>query len=345
VLEILTRQLNDGASLVDAQIIPAAAELVQEHFPAEIKAEFLAALSRKGETEAELAAFARELRALSLIPPLDADTRAGVILDIVGTGGDRLNTFNISTTASLVVAAAGVRVAKHGNRAVTSKSGSADVLEALGIRIDLSPEAAAEALSKQRFAFFYAPAFHPAFRHIAAARKLCAQRGVRTLFNLLGPLLNPARPTAQLTGVPVPRWCGPLAAAHQMLGVRRAMVVCGQTDGAWLDELSTTGHNTIAEFFPEKDVVVSEIKFDPLRFQSAKLADLTGGDAATNAAILRHILGGRERGPKRDAVLLNAGAALFVASRARSIDEGIDIAGQVIDSGQAEAKLRELTGK
>lgn len=343
MLETLIDQLKSGVHLADEQIILAVAELVREEVIADDKAAFLTALSIKGETEAELAAFARELRSMSIAPPLDAETRSGVILDIVGTGGDRLHTFNISTTASLVVAAAGVRVAKHGNRAVTSKSGSADVLEALGIRLDQNPEATALSLKNHGFAFFFAPAFHPAFRHIGPARKLCAQRGQRTLFNLLGPLLNPARPTAQLTGVPDPRWCGPLAAAHKALGVRRAMVVCGQAEGSWLDELSTTGQNTLAEYQSETDVVVSTLSFDSQRLQPATLADLAGGDAAANAIILRNILGGRERGPKRDAVLLNAGAGLFVAGKTRTIDDGWELAAQVIDSGQAEDKLRELT--
>jgi anthranilate phosphoribosyltransferase len=341
VLETLTQQLKSGANLAETQIKAAVAELVQEAIPAQTKADFLAALSSKYETEEELAGFAHELREMSVAPPLSESVRAGEILDIVGTGGDRLHTFNISTTTSLL-ASAGVRVAKHGNRAVTSKSGSADVLEALGIRLDASPAATAEMLEKHGFAFFFAPQFHPAFRHIAPARKICAQNGVRTIFNLLGPLLNPARPTAQLTGVPDPRWCRPLAAAHQALGVRRAMVVCGQAEGAWLDEFSTSGSNTIAEYFPEKDIVVSTMEFGPLQMQPAKLADLTGGDAATNAQILRDILAGKERGPKRDAVLLNAGAALFVVGRARSMGDGVELAEQLIASGQAEAKLREL---
>lgn len=343
VLETLTQQLKGGASLAEPQIKEAVAELVQENIPAQTKADFLAALSAKYETEEELAGFARELREMSVVPPLSESVRSGEILDIVGTGGDRLHTFNISTTTSLLVASAGVRVAKHGNRAVTSKSGSADVLEALGIRLDASPAATAEMLEKHGFAFFFAPQFHPAFRHIAPARKICAQNGVRTIFNLLGPLLNPARPTAQLTGVPDPRWCRPIAAAHQALGVRRAMVVCGQAEGAWLDEFSTSGSNTIAEYFPEKDIVVSTMEFGPMPLQPAKLADLTGGDAATNAQILRDILTGKERGPKRDAVLLNAGAALFVVGRARSMGDGVELADQLIASGQAEAKLRELT--
>src|SRR6185295_16772736 len=204
------------------------AHLADELVLAETKAGFLSALARKGETTEEIAAFARVLRARSIQPPLDAETRAREILDVCGTGGDRLNTFNISTTVALVAAAAGVTVAKHGNRAITSQAGSADVLEALGIRIDLTPVEAARSLRDHQFAFFFAPMYHPAFRHIGPARKLCAGRGQRTIFNFLGPLLNPARPGAQLVGVPQPALCEPMARVLQLLGVRRGMVVCGE---------------------------------------------------------------------------------------------------------------------
>ena len=165
-----------------------------EKIPPPAKADFLVAFALKGETPVEIAAFAAALREKSVPPPLDAETRAREILDIVGTGGDRLSTFNISTTAAILCAAAGVTVAKHGNRAVTSSVGSADVMETLGIKVDLSPADAARALREHGFAFFFAPNFHPAFKHIAPARKICAERGRRTIFNLLGPLLNPARP-------------------------------------------------------------------------------------------------------------------------------------------------------
>ncbi len=198
MLENFTKQLAAGKPLESEQVRRAVAGLTDEAFSPEIKAAFLIALAHKGESPAEIAAFAEALRGMSLSPPLDSVTRAGEILDIVGTGGDRAGTFNISTTAAIICAAAGVAVAKHGNRAVTSKAGSADVLEALGIKIDLSPAAAARSLREHNFAFFFAPNYHPAFKHIATARKLCAERGQRTIFNLLGPLLNPAHPTAML---------------------------------------------------------------------------------------------------------------------------------------------------
>jgi len=377
VLEKFIPQLVALRPLSEAQVNEAVAALVNEAVPAATKADFLAQLARKGETAEEIAAFARALREKSVVPPLDAETRAREILDVCGTGGDRLGTFNISTTVALVCAAAGVTVAKHGNRAITSQSGSADVLEALGIKIDLSPADAARSLRKHNFAFFFAPNYHPAFKYIAPARKLCAERGQRTIFNFLGPLLNPARPTAQLIGVPRPELCEPLARVLQSLGVRRGMVVCGSVVGrvtpcapgweqqaggahgvtrptfdatrntqhARLDELSTLGENTVAEFYQERGFACSTLAPEQFPLQPATLTDLIGGDRNANAEIVRRILHGDERGPKRDAVLLNAGAALFVAGRARSISDGWQLAAQVIDGGSAETKLRELAGR
>jgi anthranilate phosphoribosyltransferase len=235
-----------------------------------------------------------------------------------------------------------VTVAKHGNRAVTSSVGSADVIEALGIRADLSPADAARALREHGFAFFFAPNFHPAFKNIAPARKLCAERGQRTVFNFLGPLLNPARPSAMLVGVPRPELCEPMAHAVQSLGVRRGMVACGLADGKYLDELSTLGENTIAEFYQQRGFAVSTTTPENFPLQPATLADLRGGDKLANAQIIRRVLRGDERGPKRDAVLLNAAAALFVAGKTKSLAEGWDLAAKTIDGGQATAKLAEL---
>jgi anthranilate phosphoribosyltransferase len=242
-----------------------------------------------------------------------------------------------------------VAVAKHGNRAVTSQSGSADVLEALGIKIDLSPAAAARALAEKNFAFFFAPNFHPAFQHIAPARKLCAEKKQRTIFNFLGPLLNPAHPTAQLLGVPRAELCEPLARVLQSLGVRRGMVVSGEIRNPkseirnFLDELSTLGENTVAEFYQDRGFAVSELSPENFPLQPASLADLLGGDKFANAEIIRRILRGDERGPKRDAVLLNAAAALFVAGKSRALTDGWELAATTIDNGAAARKLAELT--
>ena len=344
MLQKLTPELAAAAALTATQIAMAVEQLADEKVPAEVKADFLIAFAKKGETPDEIAAFAAALREKSIPPPLDAETRAGEILDVVGTGGDRLGTINISTTAALICAAAGVAVAKHGNRAVTSQAGSADVLEALGIRIDLKPDEAAHSLREHNFAFFFAPNYHPALKHIAPARKLCAERGQRTIFNLLGPLLNPARPSAMLMGVARPELCEPLAHVLQALGVRRAMVVCGNVGGAgFLDELSTLGRNTIAEFYQERGFTVSTSVPEQFPLQGAVLADLLGGDKMANAEIVRRILSGRERGPKRDAVLLNAAAALFVAGKTKSLAAGWELAATTIDAGTATAKLAALT--
>jgi anthranilate phosphoribosyltransferase len=338
----LIEQLNQGKVLRDEQVQDAVVQLTSETVPAETKADFLTALAKKGETIGEIAAFARELRERSILPPIDPTTRAHDILDVCGTGGDKLNTFNISTTVALVIAAAGVAVAKHGNRAITSQSGSADVLEALGIRIDLTPEQAAHSLRDHHFAFFFAQQYHPAFRHIGPARKLCAERGQRTIFNFLGPLLNPARPTAQLLGVSRPDLCEPLAQVLQSLGLRRGMVVSGQVDSAFLDELSTLGETRIAEFYQDRGFSVSTLSPTDFSLTPATLADLAGGDRQTNAEIVRRLLRGEEQGPRREAVLLNAGAGLFVASRTKSISEGWELAAQTIDSGAAIKKLEAL---
>jgi anthranilate phosphoribosyltransferase len=354
VLEKLIQQLAASRPLDGGQIRLAVERLADEKVAADTKADFLAAFAQKGETPDEIAAFARALREKSIVPPIDAETRSREILDVVGTGGDRLGTINISTTAAIICAAAGVTVAKHGNRAVTSQAGSADVLEALGVRINLTPAEAARSLREQNFAFFFAPDYHPAFKHIAPARKLCAERGQRTIFNLLGPLLNPARPSAMLMGVPRPELCEPLAQVLQSLGVRRAMVVCGKiSDGEksatrnpqpaiFLDELSTLGENTIAEFYQERGFTVSATFPEQFPLQHATLADLIGGEKIANAKIVRDILSGQEHGPKRDAVLLNAAAALFVAGKTKSLAAGWDLAGETIDGGRATAKLVEL---
>ncbi len=370
MLNTLIKDLAASRHLNDEQVIAAVEQLVDESVPALTKADFLCHLALKGETVDEIGAFARSLREKSVAVPLDPGMRAGEILDVCGTGGDRLNTFNISTVVAIICASAGIAVAKHGNRAITSQAGSADVLEELGVRIDLNPIEAARSLRDQNFAFFFAPNYHPAFKHISAARKLCAERGQRTIFNFLGPLLNPARPTAQLVGVPRPELCEPLARVLQSLGVRRAMVVSGAVPSSefrvpsleaaastgnlntqlenrslHLDELSTLGPTRVAEFYQERGFAVTMLALELFPVQKASLSDLAGSDRKANAAIVRSLLRGEERGPKRDAVLLNAAAALFVANRSRSLHDGWNLAAGLIDSGQALRKLDELANQ
>ncbi|HEX3716334.1 MAG TPA: anthranilate phosphoribosyltransferase [Verrucomicrobiae bacterium] len=347
MLRALIKQLKDNESLTDSQVAGAIDELAGGDVAVEPKADFLTALARKGETVGEIAAFARELRGRAIEPPIDAATRALQILDVCGAGGDRLNTFNISTTVAIIAAADGVPVAKHGNRAVTSQAGSADVLQALGVKIDLPAETAARALREQHFAFFFAPDYHPAFKEIGPARRLCGERGQKTIFNYLGPLLNPARPALQLIGVPHPRLCLPIATVLQSLEVRRGMVVSGAVPTGGdetrnLDELSTLGENTVVEFHHPCALAASSLFPENFPIQPAALSDLAGGDRETNAEIVRRVLRGEERGPKRDSVLLNAAAALFVAEKSRSLAEGWERAAEVIDSGRAFAKLEAL---
>lgn len=346
-MQSLTEQLKTGKSLSPGEVAYAVEVLVGEKVSPELKAEFLTALAKKGETPEEVAAFAASLRDLSVQPQIDEDTRSLEILDVCGTGGDRLNTFNISTSVAIVLAAAGIPVAKHGNRAITSQCGSADVLEALGIKVDLKPEEAARSLQEHHFAFFFAPNYHPAFKNIAPVRKLCGEKGQRTVFNFLGPLLNPARPSAQLIGVPQPGLTEPMAKVLQTLGVRRGMVVSGgirlgEFKSYYLDELSTLGDNVIAEFYHERGFSSSIMAHDELPLQPATLEDLAGGDRVANAQIIRRLFHGDERGPKRDAVLLNAAAALFVAGKTKSLAVGWEFASNIIDSGKAAQKLKDL---
>lgn len=346
-MQSLTEQLKSGKSLSRAEVAHAVEVLVGDKVLPTVKAEFLTALAKKGETPEEIASFASALRDLSIQPPIDEHTRSLEILDVCGTGGDRLNTFNISTSVAIVLAAAGVPVAKHGNRAITSQCGSADVLEALGIKVDLKPDEAARFLREHRFAFFFAPNYHPAFKNIAPVRKLCGEKGQRTIFNFLGPLLNPARPTAQLIGVPQPGLTEPMAKVLQTLGIRRGMVVSGgirigEFKSHYLDELSTLGDNVIAEFYHERGFSSSTMAHDELPLLPATLADLAGGDRAANAQIIRRLFQGDERGPKRDAVLLNAAAALFVAGKTKSLAVGWECAVEIIDSGKALQKLKNL---
>ena len=297
--------------------------------PAQI-AGLLIGLAMKGERPAELVGLARTMRAHAVaVPPHE-----GLVFDTCGTGGDRSGTFNISTASALVVAACGVRVAKHGNRSVSSLCGSADVLEALGVSVQAPPAIAAACLDEVGIAFFFAPTFHPAMRHAAQARK---DLGVRTAFNLLGPLTNPARPTRQIVGVPRPDLTELLARSLMLLGSERAWVVHG-ADG--LDELSTTGYTKVSEC---RGGAVQTFYVHPADFGISKATpeSLKGGDAATNAAMVRAVLDGTLGSP-RDVVLLNAGAALFVGGVAETIRAGIANAAAAIDSGAARQILARL---
>ena len=305
-------------------------------------AALLVALHMKGETVEEIVGFAEAIRAeaahLEIARNSTVDvsgTERDALVDTCGTGGDASGTFNISTATALVVAGAGVRVAKHGNRSVSSRCGSADVMEALGVNINLPLPRVADCLEKIGFAFLFAPAVHSAMKYVQPARR---ELRLRTVFNLLGPLTNPARASAQVVGVYSPDLVEKLAEALSILGLRRALVVHG-ADG--LDEITITGPTRIAEV---RDGQVRSYEVTPEEFglQRAPIDTIAGGDAATNASIIREILGGK-KSPCRDVVLLNAAAALVAAGRADHLSQGVPIAAQAIDSGAAGAKLSSLT--
>ena len=300
-----------------------------EATPAQIGA-FLTALRLKGETVEEITGCAQAMRR-SAIP---VRPRRRDLVDTCGTGGDRTGTFNISTTAAFVVAGAGLGVAKHGNRSVSSHCGSADVLEALGVNLELTPEQVADCIDEVGIGFLFAPRLHPAMKHAIGPRR---EMGVRTIFNILGPLTNPAGATRQIMGVYDPSLTSPLAQVLGRLGAQAAFVVHG-ADG--LDELSTTGINRVSHL---RDGWVKDFSLDPaeLGLPGARLEDLRGGTAGENAQITQTILAG-ERGPRRDVVLLNAAAALVAGGMARDFKEGLQQAAEAIDSGSAREKLEGL---
>jgi len=313
----------DEAEAVMNEIMDGAATPVQ-------MSSYLTALSMKGETIDEITASAAGMRAhcIKLLHDMD-------VLEIVGTGGDGANSFNISTTSSLVIAAGGVPVAKHGNRAASSKSGAADVLEALGVKITISPEKSAEILKKINICFLFAQNYHIAMKYVAPIRK---ELGIRTVFNILGPLSNPAGANMELMGVYDQALVEPLAQVMMKLGVERGMVVFGQDK---LDEISMSSATSVCEI---KDGILKSFEITPEQFGYTRCDKeaLVGGTPAENAQITKAIVNGTEKGPKRQAVCLNAGAALYIAGKAETIEAGVKLAENLIDSGAAAAKLEEF---
>ena len=293
------------------------------------KASFLTALSMKGETIDEITSAAKVLRSHCERFLNDMD-----VLEIVGTGGDGSNTINISTLSSVVVSAAGIPVAKHGNRAASSKCGTADCLEALGVKIDCAPARSAQILKDINLCFLFAQKYHPAMRFVGAVRK---EMGIRTLFNVLGPLANPAGATMQLFGVYSEELVEPLAHVLRNLGVKRAMVVYGRDS---MDEISLSAETKVCEF--KNDEFKSYvIKPEDLGLTRCNKEDLVGGTPQENAAIVNDILGGA-KGPKTDVVLLNAGAAIYLASDGITFKDGIEKAREIIVSGKAKKQLKEF---
>jgi len=354
ILDALHRIANHTQSLDRAEAREVMSEVLAGKCTDAQIAALLIALRMKGETVEEIVGFAEAIRAAAAPLPIERVNAAGELavsgtgrdalaeettgddslVDTSGTGGDASGTFNISTATALVTAGAGVRVAKHGNRSISSKCGSADVVEALGVNIQLSPQRAAQCLREVGICFLYAPNLHPAMKQVQAVRR---ELRMRTMFNLLGPLTNPARASGQVVGVYSLDLVEKLAEALSMLGLHRALVVHG-LDG--LDEITITSTTRVAEA-REGSVRSYEVEPEEFGMTRATLHDIAGGDATENAAIIRAILGG-EKSPRRDVVLLNAAAALVAAGRADRIGEAIPLAARSIDSGAAAGKLEKL---
>jgi anthranilate phosphoribosyltransferase len=319
----------DGGSLTSEEAEAVMTEIMDgKATPAQFGA-FVTALRLKGETVDEITGFARVMRSKAQPLNLRRD-----VVDTCGTGGDGSGTFNVSTAAALVVAGAGQPVAKHGNRAASSKCGSADVLAELGVKVDLSAGQVEECIEQANIAFMFAPVFHPAMKFAIGPRREIA---IRTVFNILGPLTNPAHPRFQVLGISDPRLIENMARALAGLGAKHALVVHGE---GGLDEMSLNGPTIVCEL---REGWTSRYELSPqdVGLKPAPIEAVLGGDVATNAAILRSILGG-EKGARRDIVLLNAGAALYAAEKARKIREGVEMAAHSIDSGAAGEALEQL---
>ncbi|MGA8153554.1 MAG: anthranilate phosphoribosyltransferase [Terriglobales bacterium] len=341
ILDALHRIANHRQSLSREEARGVMAEVLTGKCTDAQIAALLVALHMKGETVEEIVGFAQAIRAAATPFSLHQNSTVDVsgtgrdaLVDTCGTGGDASGTFNISTATAFVVAGAGVRVAKHGNRSVSSKCGSADVMEALGVNINLAPARVAACLEEVGIAFLFAPAMHSAMKYVQSARR---ELRLRTVFNLLGPLTNPAHASAQVVGVYSADLVEKLAEALSMLGLRRAMVVHG-TDG--LDEITITGTTRVAEV---RDGTVRSYEVTPEEFgmPRASLDDISGGDAAANAAIIREILEGK-KSARRDVVVLNAAAALVVGGKAEHLAQAVGLAEKSIDAGTAAGKLDSL---
>lgn len=342
-MDHLTKHLEAGHDLDDRQVCAAVENLLNEGVEAELKATFLETLAKKGETAQEIAAFVEALLEHAVDPGISDLELEGPTIDVCGTGGDKLNLFNVSTTSMFVIAAGGGIVLKHGNRGITSKSGGADVLEALGIRIDLPPAGFRRCIEKAGVGFLFAPQYHPAFKAVVPVRKLLAERGVRTIFNLIGPLLNPARPECQLVGVMQRELTPIFAEILQRLGRESVWAVHGTTgDGRSVDEVSLMGSTRICKAGAYQDLVDEELRPRDFDLKHAEVRELQGGSAEDNATILTAILDGSDTGPRHDMILMNAGAGLACAGLVDTVGEGIEKARTLISSGAAYSRLKAL---
>lgn len=334
-------QAASAGELTAGQIREVTRWLLDESVAADDKADFLGALHRRGETSAEVVALADTI--LGHAVPFDVPADLRPVIDVCGTGGDKLGLFNVSTAVMFVAAGAGARLVKHGNRGITSKSGGADVLEALGVPVDLPVPRLQDMLGEAGAAFLFAPCFHPAFKAVAPARKLLAERGQPSVFNMLGPLLNPSRPEGQLAGVFNESLVSLYADVLPGLGRSRAWVVHGRAgEGGVMDEISILGPTLIAKVSSAGAAVRETVRPDDLGVATANLDALRGGDATANARLLLAILGGEQLGAPRDIVLVNAAAALIVARLTEDWSEAMARAVESIDSGSAATVLQRM---
>ncbi|YCM44891.1 anthranilate phosphoribosyltransferase [Verrucomicrobiaceae bacterium 227] len=342
-MDTLIQHLEHKEDLGSREIAVAADYLLDESGDVSKKARLLKALAIKGETAAEIAEFVSVFLEKARKPAFLGHTFQGPTIDVCGTGGDKLDLFNVSTTSMFVVAAAGAVVIKHGNRGITSKSGGADVLEALGVTIDLPSEQVGVCLEKAGVGFLFAPKYHPTFKAVGPVRAQLAKEGQRTIFNLIGPLLNPGNPECQLIGVFENRLCPVFAEILQRLERDSAWVVNGTTaDGKMVDEMSLMGSTRICKAGNYQGLVDEEVDPTDVGLKIAKVEDLQGGDAGVNAGILTGILSGEITGPKRDMVALNAGAAIACAGLADDLAMGVKLAQSLIKKGAALERLKLL---
>ncbi len=341
-MHALTEKLEAGLDLGRSDLALSVILLLSDQVDDEEKASFLTALHEKGESAEEIAGFVDLLMERAVDPMLDPSEFSGPMLDVCGTGGDGLDFFNVSTTIMFILAAGGVTVVKHGNRSVTSRSGSADVMERLGIPLQWTSEDLQECLKRNGIGFLFARQYHPAFRALARMREHLARKNTRTIFNLLGPLLNPARPSRQVIGVFAPHLTGVFAEVLRKLGRDKAWVVHGVAEEtAGMDDISICGPTTVAELENGK-VTSAVLDTQWLGLARCSTKELEGGDATENAGILEGILAGSIEGPKRDMAIANAAAGFVVAGLAGGLGEGIGKAREQLESGRALQKLRSL---
>jgi anthranilate phosphoribosyltransferase len=336
-LETLTERLANRKNLCPEEVALAAKALSSGEVPDEAKAAFLTALALKGETVEEVAAFAREFRSRAVDPGVGA--WASNAIDLVGTGGDHAGGFNISSLVVLVLASAGIVAMKHGNRGITSKCGSADLMAGLGVKIEAPPDLIRASLDKLGFAFFFAPAYHPAFRHINPVRKSLAARGQRTIFNILGPLLNPGRPAHILLGVYAPPWVPRLAAALDELGTEAGLVVYGEIGAdRGIDELTTATPNHVRGVGRLRDID-GRWRAEDFGLSSSQFGDLLGGDLERNLATVEAVLSGK--GPRGlvDTIVLNSAVAMWICGRRPNVAEGIEPARDLLLGGAVRRKI------